>query len=478
MAKDEFALLDEIVKKISDETPDPVDVENFNFGNIVQEMEKGFTELGFRNSDKKIAGATDNILLIRGDHVTDFVLTTPAIREIRRAFPFARITLLVSPKVRSLAESCPYINEVIDTKDLKFNKDNPIETLKNVAEFAKKNLWKNRYSLALDFKVMAEWTNHLLMYMSGARERVGYRVDAREVYRDMLLPEENHVSYQLLTHPAIFEKDVFRDVERNLYLLKFYGIKVHSSYEELWYNATDLFKAQKLLEGFAEGKIKIAVGISADKGEKRYLASNYLTALEKIIDSGAAIVIFGDAAVKEDAKFLQESLPEESVINLVAVGGSMPFKVAVMSQLDMYIGNFNAFFDIAQACHLPVIGISCEAKDRSPKFNGVSQFHRLFPYQVESIVLQPDHPLGDCIDISKRLRTSSCNHNGEPHCITQIKPDQVIKAYNKMADYLDKVKKIRTSPIMYNFTNPVWNMQSYSYLRKPKVDEPSNEVKS
>ena len=224
-----------------------------------------------------------------------------------------------------------------------------------------------------------------------------------------------------------------------------------------------------MLEGFTEGKVKVAIGISADKGEKRYLIQGYLSVIKSIIEKGAVVAIFGIGSDKEDAKFLREELREElregSIIDLVNKKLSMPLNVAIMSQMDMYIGNFNGFLDIAQACHVPVIGISCEAKDRSAKFNGVSQFCRLFPYQVESIVLQPEHPIGNCVDTAKKFKTSSCSHNGEAHCIAQIQPKQIVAAYDKMIDFIKNVKSISLPPVMRNFDNPVFNLQSSSYLK-------------
>ena len=53
------------------------------------------------------------VLLVRHDKIGDFVLTWPAFYLMRTAFPDARIAVFVAPVVASLAEACPYIDDVI-----------------------------------------------------------------------------------------------------------------------------------------------------------------------------------------------------------------------------------------------------------------------------------------------------------------------------------------------------------------------------
>src|SRR5262249_45220100 len=53
-----------------------------------------------------------NILVIRPDGIGDVVLTSPFLRELRRAAPRARIILLVKMGCRELVEHCPYADAV------------------------------------------------------------------------------------------------------------------------------------------------------------------------------------------------------------------------------------------------------------------------------------------------------------------------------------------------------------------------------
>lgn len=51
------------------------------------------------------------VVLVAG--IGDFVMATPALRAIRRAFPEAHLTFLTSPPVEALARACPYLNEIL-----------------------------------------------------------------------------------------------------------------------------------------------------------------------------------------------------------------------------------------------------------------------------------------------------------------------------------------------------------------------------
>lgn len=57
-------------------------------------------------------GEAGNILVIRPDEIGDVVLTSPFLRELRRAAPSAHIALLVKTACRELVVHCPYVDAV------------------------------------------------------------------------------------------------------------------------------------------------------------------------------------------------------------------------------------------------------------------------------------------------------------------------------------------------------------------------------
>src|SRR5687767_4035525 len=58
-------------------------------------------------------GSVEKILVIKLDAIGDFVLSSAFLRELRRTYPNASITLVTPPTSASLAELCPYINQLV-----------------------------------------------------------------------------------------------------------------------------------------------------------------------------------------------------------------------------------------------------------------------------------------------------------------------------------------------------------------------------
>jgi len=54
-----------------------------------------------------------NILIVRTDRIGDLVLTTPAIKVLRRSYPNARISVLVTPMTYDLVNGNPYVDEIM-----------------------------------------------------------------------------------------------------------------------------------------------------------------------------------------------------------------------------------------------------------------------------------------------------------------------------------------------------------------------------
>ena len=54
-----------------------------------------------------------NILLIRIRAFGDTLLTTPTIRGLKKAYPEARLSVLVEPAMAMILNGLPYIDEIV-----------------------------------------------------------------------------------------------------------------------------------------------------------------------------------------------------------------------------------------------------------------------------------------------------------------------------------------------------------------------------
>ena len=105
------------------------------------------------------------ILLIRLSSLGDIVLTTPAIRAVRAHFADAYIAMLVGKQAAEVLQENPHLDEIIPFDRLAKHKDTA-EMLRII-----RILRERKFTLAIDLQ--RKFRTELLMYLSGAAERVG-----------------------------------------------------------------------------------------------------------------------------------------------------------------------------------------------------------------------------------------------------------------------------------------------------------------
>ena len=109
--------------------------------------------------------ASEKILLIRLSSLGDIVLTTPAIRAVRAHLPDAYIAMLVGKQSAEVLRENPHLNEIITFDRFAKDKDTG-EMLRTV-----RMLRERAFTLAIDLQ--RKFRTALLMYFSGATERIG-----------------------------------------------------------------------------------------------------------------------------------------------------------------------------------------------------------------------------------------------------------------------------------------------------------------
>ena len=447
--EDDYSELNAIVKNIITNGMKCKDTLHFfDFVNFREKMEVEFAKLGLRDVVPMWGGGIKNILILRSLCMGDLINTSAAIREIRENYPKAHITLITTPHCYEAVRSCPYVNKVLLIDETKLSKMNLMEILAYVTEFAKKYLWNRRFDIGINFSYLPthQLAYMLLLYVSGAKKRIGYVTRVYRLYTDDILPPEKNPGNILLTHPLINPRKIIYKSERMLYLLKGVGLKVRDNSLEIWYDQTDMNKANKLMNSFAPNRLKIAVGINASVPQRKYPVEKYLPVLKEITNKGAAIVIFGGPKERTDAKFLQENLPKATVLNLTEILPGRGVESAIIANfIDLYLGNFTGTLDVAMATRTPVIGLSPEPKEREKLNWGVTAYSLFYPWQTEAIVLRPKYALDDCK--YGGMDFTGCNGKNS-HCITQIEPEEIVAAYDEMIHF------IKNSPLKRNNSSP------------------------
>src|ERR1035437_6979302 len=125
--------------------------------------------------------ADANILLIRLKSIGDILLTLPAVHAVRKAFPEARISFLVSKEYAPLLAGFRDVDAVIGLDRARFRHPNPGVIIAEALSLLRQ-LRRPKFSLAIDFQGYGETA--LLTRWSGAGQRWGtvYRTGRKWAY--------------------------------------------------------------------------------------------------------------------------------------------------------------------------------------------------------------------------------------------------------------------------------------------------------
>lgn len=121
------------------------------------------------------------ILFIRTDRIGDMVLSTPAIRSLKRKYPQARLTVLASPSNHALLRHNPDVDEVVIFDALSIN--DPRKVLRLL-----QRLRHSGFDAVVDPLVSHDLKTALIAFVTGAPVRVGFAGSGREVFFSRSLP--------------------------------------------------------------------------------------------------------------------------------------------------------------------------------------------------------------------------------------------------------------------------------------------------
>ncbi len=333
-----------------------------------------------------------NILIVRTDRIGDVVLTLPLASIIKKYFPSAKVTFLVSEYTRSLAENNPYIDEVVTLK---------VEGGKlNVAENVK--MLKNKFDTCVTafptFKI------GLIIFLSNIKSRIG----------------TGYRWYSFLFNKKIYEHRKYgehHELEYNVRMLKQLGIEENINEGSVSFN----LHAGKNSRQKISGELK-QMGINSNKkiviihpGSGGSAVDLPFEKMKKIIQLMAheldcEILITGSHNEKE----LCDSLVVNKKTKSVAGMFELNELTALIEKADLLIANSTGPIHIAAALGKNVIGFYPKIAACSPK--------RWGPYTNNKIIFSP---VIDCENCTK----DQCN---KLNCMSTIDINEVFDSIKKM----------------------------------------------
>ncbi len=391
--------------------------ENFPAQDFIALMEPVFSAEGYRTP--RAVGEKAQILVISDGGVGDFICISGALREIRRLYPQAVITLVVFPRSFTLAEQCPYVDFLLANEYLPVRR--PLAELFAVhGAYVEEHLLKQRFDLAFVFGHYA--SSYLLAYMTGAKERIGH------VHDFAGLPREACAA--LLTRPLRAPNQPLHLAERSFDVLdQLLALPVLDRSLELWLTGEEISGVREKIAriGADLGRKKVfAIGLGGSAKRKHWPPRNYgifLRALSEREEEPFFLLLGGRDDMAE-AEEICRALGRAQALNLA---GALDFRetAAAVSLCSAYIGNDTGLLHMAAVIGLPVLEICCYPADLPLDEKAIPMCY--YPYRTPAVVVQPARALDDCAHEPRDAY--GCRHEAEAHCISAISPQAVLAAY-------------------------------------------------
>ncbi len=285
-----------------------------------------------------ISNKPKKILIRSTNWIGDAIMTTPAVRTIRRNFPNAEITLLALPWVADVFAACPHIDHIFI-----YDKQKKHQGLRGKLRLAT-DLRVARYDLAILLQNAFEAA--LITFLARIPVRAGYTTDGRGI---------------LLTDGVRKQPDIGTKHQVHYYqeMLERLGLKRGENALELFLDPTAVREAETLLEKALQGTEVPIIGLNPGAAygpAKRWPAKKYAELAGRLAaTTGGLIVIFGTAADQKAAAEIAVSAGE-LVLDLTGKT-SLSLALACIARCHVFVTNDSGLMHVAAALNTPLVAV-------------------------------------------------------------------------------------------------------------------------
>lgn len=299
-------------------------------------------------------------LLVRSTNwIGDAIMTTPAVRAIRRNFPNAHISMLAKPWVAPVFAHSPNVDEIIiyDANGRHGGTLGPLRLAKDLRahDFDAAILLQNAIEAAL------------IVFLAGIPTRIGFDTDGRRF---------------LLTH-AVRRTKAIKKIHQTGYYIKILeglGLAGGSHALELSLDPADIRQAAKLLKerGVDPARPIIGLNPSATFGPAKQWFPERYAALGDLLakEMGASILIFGGPADQNLGRTITGLMatPAVDFSGRTSLGEAM----ALIGRCNAFVTNDSGLMHVAAALNTPLVAVfgSTNSTTTSP-FSDTSRIVRV-----------------------------------------------------------------------------------------------------
>jgi heptosyltransferase-2 len=350
------------------------------------------------------------ILVIKLDHIGDWILCTPFLQNLRLNAPRAEIDVLVLPRIYDLAAACPYADRVV-----------ALDERRTGAFEISAQRWSDAVAFERDYAggvfdlaVVPRWDADFegaarIAAGSGARAVIGFSENCTRRKRVI-----NRGDDGFYTH-VVEDRTACHEVEHNLNLIKAMNGRVMSRHAAVHVSEADQQAARRWLgrqPGPYSGSL-IALAPFASEPKRELPIREFAALAQRIAATTRCsfIVIGGPTHRLRGARLAALLRPEAAV----STAGQLSIRetVALIGLCDVLIGVDSGPVHLAAAAGTPVAVLSCHPAAGSP--NHANSPARFAPWastdRSNVLILQPASGTPPCKD---------CCTAAGPHCIRGI----------------------------------------------------------
>jgi heptosyltransferase-2 len=280
-----------------------------------------------RKNEVIIKKEIQNILFIRHDRIGDMVLSTAAVRALRKGYPRAKITILASERNRDILKHNPYVDEVL--------------IYKGISWFVRE-MHPRRYDLVIDPFMTYELKQALMAYLSRGTYRIGFEGEGREIFFNLICPMSSP-SKQMVDHL--------------LDLAQLAGGKREGCEPQIFLSGAEKKWASKTLIDKEINTNQLTIGIhpGAHYPSQRWATGRFGELARRILQQGKAkIILLGSHA---ETRLLEEVKKNAGVdIPIFSCDNIREF-MALLSRCNLFVCNNSGPLHIASALKVPTVSM-------------------------------------------------------------------------------------------------------------------------
>ena len=339
-------------------------------------------------------------ILVRGTNwVGDAVMSVPAMRELRRIFPAARISLHTRSWARGIFEDAKFVDEIITF-------DKTASKIKD--SFAQaQTLRGKKFDVAVLFPNSFE--SALIAKLAGVPRRFGYAKEGRSF---LLTGAIDIPAWKNQRHEVYYYLNLIAEIEKAF--LQTETVSQTEPRIDLPVSAERREKARNILAkiGVDLSKKTIALGVgSTNSAAKRWHAESYARLNDKLqTELGANVVLIG---ANDEAEVSQTVYDKSAKKPFVLTGKtSLAEAVAVLSEIDLLVSNDMGLAHIAPAVGTKTLVIFGPTNEKTTG-----------PFSENARIIRRPVECAPCM-----LRVCPIDHR----CMTGISPPEVFKQAAEM----------------------------------------------